>query len=63
MQCFDSVSPKTYSVYKLMNCEEGSVLQNQLPEHVITTEDENLKHGCDQTSLSYGPVFIILYLW
>lgn len=47
IQCFEAVHPSTHSIYELLNCVEELVLQKQIQEHFITTEDENLEHGCN----------------
>ena len=54
------MNPNTYSIYELLDCEEGSVLQNQIQKHAISTKVENLKRGCGQRSLSDGPVCMVL---
>lgn len=41
--------PNVYSLYKLLAQGEEPALQNQFQEHVITMENENLKHDYDQS--------------
>ncbi|KAL6054945.1 hypothetical protein STEG23_017730 [Scotinomys teguina] len=51
IQCFRLDNLYIYSIYGLLNQEEKPVLQIQIQEHILTDEDENLKHGCDRRSL------------
>jgi hypothetical protein len=46
IQHFTTVNSNTYSIHELLDCKEA-VLHSQIWEHIIATEDENLKHGCD----------------
>lgn len=54
------------SLYKVLESKEEPVLQRQIGKHVVATQDENLKHGCEwtslgkPTSLSDGLIFMVL---
>jgi len=38
-QCFHSIKPNTYSVYKLPGHKEKLVLQSKTREHILTNRD------------------------
>lgn len=50
IQHFMAVNSNTCSIYELLDCKEA-VMHNQIWEHIIVTEDENLKHGCDRNGI------------
>lgn len=46
-QSFKSFDPNAYPLHELQNLEVDLLLPNQIQEHIIVTEDEDLKEGCD----------------
>ena len=36
IHCFEYVYPNVYSIYELLECVEGPIQQNQIPEYVIS---------------------------